>query len=158
MTAHGIVSRTSPIIVDDDDDDLISPSRASTSTSPPKTPQEPIDVDSIEVRNTTHSKSKQGPSGQLKNGIGYSILVRMGYKPGHGLGVNLEGIRPLQPLIWVVDLASRCDQPRQSPYAASKIPRWPRFTQYYLFFECALQRCPEWRPRNKQQSLQACDI
>jgi hypothetical protein len=94
MTVHGIGSRTSPIIVDDEDDDITPPSRASTSTSPPKTPQEPIDVDSIEVRNTTRSKSKQGPSGQLKNGIGYSILVRMGYKPGHGLGVNLEGIRP----------------------------------------------------------------
>lgn len=29
---------------------------------------------------------------RLKNNIGYSILVRMGYKPGLGLGMNLEGV------------------------------------------------------------------
>jgi hypothetical protein len=29
----------------------------------------------------------------LKSNIGYSILVRMGYKPGLGLGMNLEGNR-----------------------------------------------------------------
>ncbi len=32
---------------------------------------------------------------RMKNNIGYSILVRMGYKPGFGLGMNLEGNRCL---------------------------------------------------------------
>jgi len=101
MTFRGIGSLTSPIIIDEDDD-ILPPSRAkvnpNTSTSPPKAPpQGPIDVDSIEVPSTT--SSRRGPSDQLKKGIGYSILVRMGYKPGHGLGVNLEGIRPVTTIL-----------------------------------------------------------
>jgi G-patch domain len=102
MTFRGIGSLTSPIIIDEDDD-ILPPSRAkvnpNSSTPPPKAPpQEPIDVDSIEVPSTT-SSSRRGPSGQLKKGIGYSILVRMGYKPGLGLGVNLEGIRPVTTIL-----------------------------------------------------------
>ena len=97
MTFRGIGSLTSPIIIDEDDD-ILPPSRAevntNASTSLPKAPpQEPIDVDSVELLSTT--SSGRGPSDRLKKGIGYSILVRMGYKPGHGLGVNLEGIRPV---------------------------------------------------------------
>lgn len=105
MTFRGIGSRTSPIIIDEDDD-ILPPSRAkvnpNTSTSPPKAPpQEPIDVDSIEAPSTNSSttSSRRGPSDQSKNGIGYSILVRMGYKPGYGLGVNLEGIRSVTTIL-----------------------------------------------------------
>ncbi len=50
---------------------------------------------------------------RLKNSIGYSILVRMGYKPGLGLGMNLEGNRPLSASLWVVDLSFRGNKPRQ---------------------------------------------
>jgi len=102
MTVSGIGSRTSPIIIDDDDDDVPPPSRpkvnANSSTSPAEAPpQESILAGSIEARKPT--SARQGPPDQLRNGIGYSILVRMGYKPGYGLGVNLEGIRSLTTIL-----------------------------------------------------------
>jgi hypothetical protein len=101
MIVRGIGSRTSPIVIEDDDDDTMTSSRTkvnpNASTSPPKTPQEQIDVDNIRLQNTT--SSRRAPSDPPKNGIGYSILVRMGYKPGHGLGVNLEGIRLLTTIL-----------------------------------------------------------
>lgn len=96
----GIGSRSSPIIIDDDDDDL-PPPRApvdpSSSTLPAKTLQEPIFTDTANVRDP--APARQENPDQLRNGIGYSILVRMGYKPGYGLGMNLEGIRPLQAIL-----------------------------------------------------------
>ena len=101
MTVSGIGSRTSPIIIDDDDDDVPPPSRpkvnANSSTSPAEAPpQESILAGSIARKPTS---ARQGPPDQLRNGIGYSILVRMGYKPGYGLGVNLEGIRSLTTIL-----------------------------------------------------------
>ena len=51
-------------------------------------------------------------SDRLKSNIGYSILVRMGYKPGLGLGMNLEGNRPLSASLWVVDLFFRGNKSR----------------------------------------------
>lgn len=102
MAARGIGSRNSPIIIDDDDDNFPSPSTAkatlNSSTSPTgATPQEPIYIDSIETHNPT--PARRSPPDQLRNGVGYSILVRMGYKPGRGLGVNLEGICPLTAIL-----------------------------------------------------------
>jgi hypothetical protein len=100
MATSGIGSHSSPIIIDDSDDDddilVMSPpttkARPYPSTTPVETPQqEPIDVDSIEAPNPTFVR--QGSPDQLKDGVGYAILRRMGYQPGHGLGVNLEGIR-----------------------------------------------------------------
>lgn len=106
MTARGIGSRSSPIVIDDDDDDVQSPPTPKVNQNSPTsptgtTPQEPIYVDTsdsaIETRNPTPAR-RRSPN-QLRNGVGYSILVRMGYKPGRGLGVNLEGIRPLTPIL-----------------------------------------------------------
>ena len=102
MTARGVGSRSSPIIIDDDEDNVPPPPTAkvnlNSSTSPMGTTlQEPIYVESIETHSPTSARRKS-PS-QLGNGIGYSILVRMGYKPGHGLGINLEGIRPLTAIL-----------------------------------------------------------
>jgi len=102
MTARGIGSRNSPIIIDDDDDNVPSPSTAkanlNSSTSPTgTTPQEPIYVDSTETHNPT--PARRSPPDPLRSGVGYSILVRMGYKPGRGLGVNLEGICPLTTIL-----------------------------------------------------------
>ena len=102
MTARGIGSRISPIIIDDDDDNVPSPPTAkvnlNSSTSPTgTTPQEPIYIDSIEMPNPTPARRKSPE--RLRKGIGYSILVRMGYKPGRGLGMNLEGICPLTAIL-----------------------------------------------------------
>jgi hypothetical protein len=102
MTARGIGSRNSPIIIDDDDDNVPSPSTAkaipNSSTSPTgTTPHEPIYVDGVEMHNPTPARRSRPD--QVKDGVGYSILVRMGYEPGRGLGVNLEGIRPLTAIL-----------------------------------------------------------
>jgi hypothetical protein len=98
MVARGVGSRSSPIIIDDDDDNSQIPSRTkvnpNSSTLPAKTPpQESIVADTPQARDPIPPRP-QHPD-QSRNGIGYSMLVRMGYKPGHGLGVNLEGIRSL---------------------------------------------------------------
>ncbi|KAH9006125.1 hypothetical protein EDB86DRAFT_2871813 [Lactarius hatsudake] len=89
MTIRGLGSRSSPIVIDDDDDigqpspiTVNSGSSSSRSVTPPQgslgmvkaVPANPEEFD------------------RLKNSIGYSILVRMGYKPGLGLGMNLEGV------------------------------------------------------------------
>ena len=60
----------------------------------------------------------------LKKNIGYSILVRMGYKPGLGLGMNLEGNRLPSAGLWVVDLSSRGNKSCQGLHQISEIPYW----------------------------------
>ncbi|KAH9036158.1 hypothetical protein EDB85DRAFT_2143297 [Lactarius pseudohatsudake] len=92
MTIRGIGSRSSPIVIDDDDDigqpspiTVNSGSSSSRSVTPPQgslgmvKAQDPVPANPEEFD-------------RLKNSIGYSILVRMGYKPGLGLGMNLEGV------------------------------------------------------------------
>jgi hypothetical protein len=97
MAVCGIGSRSSPIVIDDDDDDGLPPPGAkidsNTSTSPTKAtpPQQPIPADLAGAWDPTPARREN----QLTSGKGYSILVRMGYKPGHGLGMNLEGTCPL---------------------------------------------------------------
>ncbi|KAF8270470.1 hypothetical protein EI94DRAFT_774029 [Lactarius quietus] len=92
MTARGIGSRSSPIVIDDDDDiaqpspiTVDSGSSSSRSVTPP---QESLSM--VKAQDPIPAKPEE--SNRLKNNIGYSILVRMGYKPGQGLGVNLEGV------------------------------------------------------------------
>ena len=95
MAFGGIGSRSSPIVIDDDDDDdalpLPSARVDSSSSTLPKDSTPPQPVDLTEAWDPTPARQEN----QLRTGKGYSILVRMGYKPGYGLGVNLEGIRPL---------------------------------------------------------------
>ncbi|KAI9441677.1 hypothetical protein H4582DRAFT_1934198 [Lactarius indigo] len=92
MAIRGIGSRSSPIVIDDDDIigqsspiTVNSGSSSSRSVTPPQgslgmvKAQDPVPANPEEFH-------------RLKNSIGYSILVRMGYKPGHGLGMNLEGV------------------------------------------------------------------
>ncbi|KAH9050929.1 hypothetical protein EDB83DRAFT_2399221 [Lactarius deliciosus] len=92
MTIKGLGSRSSPIVIDDDDDigqpspiTVNSGSSSSRSVTPPQgslgmvKAQDPVPANPEEFD-------------RLKNSIGYSILVRMGYKPGLGLGMNLEGV------------------------------------------------------------------
>ncbi|KAH9174914.1 hypothetical protein EDB89DRAFT_1948551 [Lactarius sanguifluus] len=92
MTIKGLGSRSSPIVIDDDDDigqpspiTVNSGSSSSRSVTPPQgslgmvKAQDPVPANPEEFN-------------RLKNSIGYSILVRMGYKPGLGLGMNLEGV------------------------------------------------------------------
>jgi G-patch domain len=107
MTARtrGTGSRSSPIVIDDDDD-KDQPPRNKVKSGPftalPKTPPHAL-VQSSVFANITKSRdsipARRDKSDQSKNGVGYSILVRMGYKPGRGLGVNLEGIRPLSAIL-----------------------------------------------------------
>jgi G-patch domain len=106
MTARtrGTGSRSSPIVIDDDDDDKRQPPRNKVKSGPftalTKTPPH---VQSSVVANIVKSRdsisARRDESDQLRNGVGYSILVRMGYKPGRGLGVNLEGIRLLSAIL-----------------------------------------------------------
>jgi hypothetical protein len=100
MAVGGIGSRSSPIVIDDDDDDGLPPPRAKVdsnlSTSPKETPpQQSILADIARAWDPTPTRQEN----QLTSGKGYSILIRMGYKPGHGLGVNLEGIRSLSAFL-----------------------------------------------------------
>ena len=92
MAVRGTGSRCSPMVIDDDDDAL-PPPRARvdsiSSTLPKDTPPQIL----AEARDPTPAR-QENPD-RLKSGKGYSILIRMGYKPGYGLGMNLEGIRPL---------------------------------------------------------------
>ena len=99
MAIVGIGSRSSPIVIDDDDDDdsPIPPrakARSSSSSSVKGTPpKQSTPADIAPARDTT--STRQEKPDQLTTGKGYSILLGMGYKPGYGLGVNLEGIRAL---------------------------------------------------------------
>ena len=99
MVVVGIGSRSSPIVIDDSDDDspILLEARAvsSSSTLVKGTPPQPADV----ARPRATTPARQAKPDQLKSGIGYSILARMGYKPGYGLGVNLEGIRTLSSFL-----------------------------------------------------------
>jgi hypothetical protein len=106
MAVVGIGSRSSPIVIDDDDDDddapiLIPPKAKAISSSSSSVkgtpPQPPTPADITLARDTT--PARQEKPDQLTSGKGYSILMRMGYKPGYGLGVNLEGIRTLSSFL-----------------------------------------------------------
>jgi len=116
MAVVGMGSRSSPIVIDDDDDDdgpiVIDDSDSdgpippkakagsSSSSSVKRTPplqSTPTPADIAPARDTTPVR-QENPD-QLRNGKGYSILIRMGYKPGFGLGVNLEGIRTLSSFL-----------------------------------------------------------
>lgn len=106
MVVVGMGSRSSPIVIDDDDDDdddvvLISPKAkanpSSSSLVKGTPPRQSTPADITPARDTTPAR-QENPD-QLRSGKGYSILVRMGYKPGHGLGVNLEGICTLSSFL-----------------------------------------------------------
>ena len=102
MAVVGMGSRSSPIVIDDDDDDRPIPPKvkanSSLSSSVKATPpQQSTPADIAPARDTTPTR-QENPD-QLTSGKGYSILIRMGYKPGHGLGVNLEGIRTLSSFL-----------------------------------------------------------
>jgi hypothetical protein len=102
MAIVGIGSRSSPIVIDDDDDEGPIPPKAkpgsSSSSSVKETPpQQSTSADIAPTRHTT--PARQEKPDQLRSGKGYSILVRMGYKPGYGLGVNLEGIGALSSFL-----------------------------------------------------------
>ncbi|KAI0261245.1 hypothetical protein BC834DRAFT_972843 [Gloeopeniophorella convolvens] len=83
MTARGTGSRNSPIVIDDDEDDVRLLVHAATSTGH-------AFKDAVKAQDPTEAPREDPHT--LKEGIGYSMLVRMGFKPGYGLGVNLEGI------------------------------------------------------------------
>jgi hypothetical protein len=102
MAVVGMGSRSSPIVIDDDDDDVPIPPKAKANSSSsslvkgtPPQPSTPADI--APARDTTPAR-QENPD-QLRSGKGYSMLVRMGYKPGYGLGVNLEGIRTLSSFL-----------------------------------------------------------
>ena len=102
MAVRGVGTRSSPIVIDDDDDDdALPPPRveidSSPSTSPKTPPPQSIAADTAEAWDLSPATSSQ--ENQIRNGKGYSILVRMGFKPGYGLGVNLEGICLLSPFL-----------------------------------------------------------
>ena len=101
MDVVGMGSRSSPIVIDDDDDDPIPPKAKANSSSSSLVketpPQQPTPAVIAPARDTTPVR-QENPD-QLRSGKGYSILVRMGYKPGYGLGVNLEGIRTLSSFL-----------------------------------------------------------
>jgi hypothetical protein len=106
MTARtrGTGSRSSPIVIDDDDDDKDQPLRNKVKSGPfaahkdtPPYTQNTVFANSAKTRDSVPARREE--QGQLRNGIGYAILVRMGYKPGRGLGVNLEGNRFLAAIL-----------------------------------------------------------
>jgi hypothetical protein len=103
MAIVGVGSRSSPIVIDDDDDDDPIPPKAKAYSSSSSTmkgtppPHQSTLADIAQAPDTT--PARQEKPDQLTSGKGYSILTRMGYKPGHGLGVNLEGIRTLSSFL-----------------------------------------------------------
>lgn len=102
MAVVGMGSRSSPIVIDDDEDDAPIPLKAkpdaSSSSSVKGTPlQKSTPADTALARDTT--PARQEKPDQITSGKGYSILVRMGYKPGYGLGVNFEGISTLSSFL-----------------------------------------------------------
>jgi hypothetical protein len=103
MAVVGMGSRSSPIVIDDDDDDdgPIPPKAKANSSSSSflkeTPPQQSTPADIAPARDTT--PVRQENPGQLRSGKGYSMLIRMGYKPGYGLGVNLEGIHALSSFL-----------------------------------------------------------
>jgi hypothetical protein len=102
MAVVGTGSRSSPIVIDDDEDDAPIPLKAKADTSSSSSvkgtlPQKSTPADIAPARDTTPAR-QENPD-QITSGKGYSILVRMGYKPGCGLGVNFEGIRTLSSFL-----------------------------------------------------------
>ncbi|KAI9508531.1 hypothetical protein F5148DRAFT_1195215 [Russula earlei] len=91
MVTSGIGSRSSPIIIDDDDDDGFLPPSNRTDHNSLTKPLPEVMANMVQTRDPTSAMPPEHPN-PLTSGIGYSILIRMGYKPGYGLGVNLEGV------------------------------------------------------------------
>ena len=130
MVTYGLGSSTSPIIIDDSDDESadarlvaqqLQPTSTATSPSPPGSARL-IEVPSSETNDDEHilvsDDSPEELAETIKEGKGYNILLRMGYRPGQclflssrrsswtilpgqGLGPHLEGTYPLVLLVCI---------------------------------------------------------
>lgn len=108
MVTYGLGSSTSPIIIDDSDDESadarlvaqqLQPTSTATSPSPPGSARM-VEVPSSETNDDEHilvsDDSPEELAETIREGKGYNILLRMGYRPGQGLGPHLEGLtRPI---------------------------------------------------------------
>ena len=99
MTLRGSGSFSSPIVISDDEDEAIVESQlrvASNSSSPSGAD------DCKEVSPPSLSPPLDGPSAahdlhvspNIAQSVGYSMALRMGFRPGHGLGFELDGKSP----------------------------------------------------------------
>ncbi|KAA1472479.1 hypothetical protein DENSPDRAFT_183393 [Dentipellis sp. KUC8613] len=108
MAAYGLGSCSSPIVIEDSDDEaaddlavaeeLRPDSPGQPTPSPPRTLSDQESPDWVAESSASKSTREDQTCKGIKAGKGYQLLVRMGFRPGYGLGPQLEGPpNPLEP-------------------------------------------------------------
>ena len=102
MASHGIGTASSPILIDDDSDTEVE-----AQVLPHPQPQAPPAPVNDRPRGPTSPRTPRAPRVMKEQGkgrklssntVGFQMLMRMGYEPGKGLGLELEGTRRVQTL------------------------------------------------------------
>ncbi|KAL4079569.1 hypothetical protein J3A83DRAFT_4086078 [Scleroderma citrinum] len=91
MTVHGAGSLSSPIVISDDEEEAIVESqlRVLSSSSSPSGADDFKETSPSTFEGFSASDLHVNPS--IAKSVGYSMALRMGFRPGHGLGFELDG-------------------------------------------------------------------
>ncbi|KAL4066974.1 hypothetical protein V8B97DRAFT_2064545, partial [Scleroderma yunnanense] len=90
MTVHGAGSLSSPIVISDDEEEAIVESqlRVLSSSSSPSGADDFKETSPSTFEGFSASDLHVNPS--IAKSVGYSMALRMGFRPGHGLGFELD--------------------------------------------------------------------
>ena len=106
MASHGVGTASSPILIDDDSDTEVEAQVLPVPVPVPH-PQPQPQLELVSNVASTHTRTR-GPTTpraprameEKRKGkkiasdtVGFQMLMRMGYEPGKGLGLELEGAR-----------------------------------------------------------------
>ncbi|KAF9225860.1 hypothetical protein BS17DRAFT_699417 [Gyrodon lividus] len=79
MVVRGVGSITSPIIISDDEDEAVADVLKEVTRQ------------NVEFSATYSSTPNAHTSSSVAQTVGYSMALRMGFRPGCGLGLQLDG-------------------------------------------------------------------
>jgi len=96
QTLHGAGSFNSPIVISDDEDEAVVEFqlRAVSNSNSPSGADDRKEVSPPSISPTLNGWSTAGDShvdSNIAQSVGYSMALRMGFLPGHGLGFELDG-------------------------------------------------------------------
>ncbi|KAH7923079.1 hypothetical protein BV22DRAFT_1130921 [Leucogyrophana mollusca] len=87
MTAHGVGSMSSPIVISDDEDEAFVDNHLLAPTNSSESEDQDMDTSEEPVRKPYALR----PPFAMTQTLGYKMVLRMGYLPGRGLGRELDG-------------------------------------------------------------------